>query len=122
MKIQRFLLGAALLGSLLSSSGFASVESYRQHYSVTRTDVPLPEKIVSPENLPRAYVGQVVRVALLVDEQGQPRDISVLDSRDHALTASIVEAVSQWRFTPAQANGRAIAKKIVLPIELRQRT
>ena len=120
MKTIKILLGAALLGSLLSSTVFASVENYRKNYQsvVTRTDIPLPAKVVAPSDLSRRYVGATVVLRLTVDEAGQPRDISVVQPIDPELSQSVIAAMAQWRFTPAQKDGKPVATRVELPIHL----
>ena len=118
MKTIKTLLGAALIGSLLSASVFGSVDDYRKLYYTTRTDVPLPVKVVNPTDLPRRYLDATVMLELTVDKSGQPRDITVLRPIDPELAQSLIPTLAQWRFSPAQRDGQPVTTRIVLPIKL----
>ena len=118
MKNTRLLIGAALLSTVVSIPAFASVEQYRQHYMVPRTDVPLPAKVVSPTDLSRCWIGTTVTLSLTVDSAGRPHDIAVLKPTDPELAKRVIAALAQWQFTPALENGTPVARKIVLPVRL----
>lgn len=120
MKTARILVGAALLGGLLSAPAFAAtnLQQYVEHYKVVRTDVPLPARVVNPTDVPRRYQGTVANFTLTVDETGRPRDIAMATPADPELASLLVPVVAQWRFTPAQSNGVPVAKRILLPIAL----
>lgn len=119
MKSAKLIVGAALLGGLLSAPAVAAtnLDRYVDHYKVVRTDVPLPAKVVDPTDLPARCIGTIVNVALTVDASGQPRDIT-LASDDAELASRLVPVVAQWRFTPALKDGVPVAKRIVLPLAL----
>lgn len=55
-----------------------------------------------------------------MDAAGQPGNIQVLSDRDPALAKRLVEAVSQWRFSPARQNGVAVGATIEMPLELQE--
>lgn len=57
-----------------------------------------------------------VTVALVVSSKGMPRDVRVVKGLDKDVDQSTVEAVEQWRFTPAQKNGKSVAVRISLDI------
>lgn len=71
---------------------------------------PLPQQ---PYNL-RTVSGEVV-VELLVDRQGRPQEISVVESSNPDLDAAVLRAIRQWQFSPAQRKGQAVQTKIKLP-------
>jgi periplasmic protein TonB len=61
-------------------------------------------------------VGSVI-IALVVSSKGVPKDPHVLKSLDKDLDQSAVDAVKDWRFSPARKDGKAIAVRISLQIE-----
>jgi protein TonB len=61
-------------------------------------------------------VGSVI-IGLIVSSKGLPRDLRVLKSLDKDLDQSALDAVQQWRFEPAQRDGKAIAVRISLQIQ-----
>jgi TonB family protein len=77
----------------------------------------VPIQVVSPEV--GAYdIGQVVSVEFVVDTAGHTQEISVKRSSDRAFADAVVDAVKQWRFTPAQHNGAPVATRVVLPVRV----
>jgi len=58
-----------------------------------------------------------VTVALVVSSKGLPKDVRVVKGLDKEVDQNTVEAVEQWRFAPAQKDGKPIAVKISLEIE-----
>jgi TonB family protein len=61
-------------------------------------------------------VGSVI-IALVVSSKGLPKDPHVVKGLDKDLDQSAVEAVKEWRFAPAQKDGKAIAVRVSLQIE-----
>ncbi|MGD0302704.1 MAG: energy transducer TonB [Bryobacteraceae bacterium] len=57
-----------------------------------------------------------VTVALVVSSKGMPKDVRVVKGLDPDVDQSTVEAVEQWRFTPAQKDGKPVAVRISLDI------
>ena len=58
-----------------------------------------------------------VTVALIVSSKGVPRNVHVVKGLDKEVDQNTIEAVEQWRFAPAQKDGKAVAVKISLEIE-----
>lgn len=111
----------AVLFSLVALSTLsASAKTEEQAYLETcRKDpgVPVPVAVVSPSVSPE-YAGVTVQLEFVVDVTGKPAEVSVKSETDSALAATVTEAVKQWRFTPAMANGVAVATKVALPIRI----
>lgn len=61
-----------------------------------------------------------VTVALVVSSKGAPRDVRVIKGLDKDVDQSAVEAVTQWRFAPAQKDGKPVAVRISLEITFHQ--
>jgi protein TonB len=57
-----------------------------------------------------------VTVALVVSSKGMPREVRVVKGLDKDLDQSTVEAVEQWRFAPAQKDGKPVAVRVSLEI------
>lgn len=79
---------------------------------------PKPVKVVQPK-LPKnadKFKGQKVLISVIVDETGQPRDWRIVDTPDDALADACVEAIAQWRFEPARANGQPVKVRVTVPL------
>jgi TonB family protein len=83
--------------------------------------VSAPRAIYSPEpEFSKAarkagYQGICV-LSLIVGDDGKPRDISVVRKLGMQLDEKAVEAVSNWRFEPAQKNGQPVAVQIQVEV------
>jgi protein TonB len=64
-------------------------------------------------------VGSVI-IALVVSSKGLPKDPHVVKSLEKSLDQSAVEAVKEWRFTPAQMDGKAIAVRVSVQIQFHE--
>ena len=107
------------LGALVPLA--ASAKSLEQAYleaSPKGPGVPVPVAVVSPSNVSADYAGTKVELAFTVDTKGMPVDFSVVASPDAAVARLIMDAVSKWRFTPAQKDGTPVATKVVLPVRI----
>jgi periplasmic protein TonB len=106
------------LGALLPFA--ASAKTLEQSYIDScrkGPDVPVPIEVVSPQ-VSGYDIGQAVRVEFVVDTTGHTSGISVTDTSDRGFAEAVVEAVKQWRFTPAQHNGSPVATRVVLPVRV----
>jgi periplasmic protein TonB len=61
-------------------------------------------------------VGSVI-IGLIVSSKGLPKNPQVLKSLDKDLDQSALDAVKEWRFAPAQKDGKPIAVRVSLQIE-----
>jgi TonB family protein len=110
----------AVLFSLVALAPFALAKTPEESYLEScRKDqgVPVPISVVSP-TVGSGYAGQTVEVEFIVDKTGLPTDLSVKSASDTTLGDAVVDAVKQWRFTPAQRNGVPVATKVVLPVRI----
>jgi TonB family protein len=112
------------LGALLPIA--ASAKTLEQSYIEscrTGTDIPVPIEVVSPK-VGGYDIGQAVVLQFVVDTTGHTSDISIKSATatssatDRGFAEAAVDAVKQWRFTPAQVHGTAVATKVVLPIRV----
>ena len=57
-------------------------------------------------------------VALMVDEKGRPSELKIVQSADETSDASVLRAVSQFRFRPATVSGMPTACPVNLTVEI----
>ena len=111
---------ALLLGLGALAPVAASAKTLEQSYIETcnkSAGIPVPVAVVAP--VAHSWdVGQEVKVGFVVNTAGYTSDISVVSSTDTDLADAVVAAVKQWRFTPAQRNGAAVATRVVLPVRV----
>jgi protein TonB len=110
----------AVLLSLAALAPFASAMTEEQAYleSCTKAPgIPVPIAVVTPSVGP-GYEGAIVQLEFIVDANGKPAQFSVKDTPDDMLARTVVEAVRQWRFKAAQADGKPIATKVLLPVKI----
>jgi TonB family protein len=104
---------AAPLALMAWSPEKAYVESYRN-----RTDTPVPTSVIMPE-VSSKFTGTQVVLEFVVDPTGKPTSItSVTPGANAELVATVTSAVSQWKFTPALVNGKPVARKVALPVNI----
>jgi TonB family protein len=78
---------------------------------------------VHPEYTPEAHAAKVtgtVKLTLVVDENGLPRDIKVVHPVGYGLDEKAIEAVKKWTFHPATKGGKAVAAPVVIDVDLKQ--
>ncbi len=106
------------LGALLPFA--ASAKSLEQSYIEScrkGTDVPVPVAVVSPQV--DAYdIGKSVQVEFVVDTTGHTTGVNIKSPADRDFAEAVVDAVKQWRFTPALHNGAPVATKVILPVRV----
>ena len=76
---------------------------------------PQPASTVDPLIAPTVYQGGTVVLRVGVTESGAVDGISVITSAP-ALTEPVVEAVRQWRFSPARLDGRPVAARTTVAV------
>jgi TonB family protein len=86
---------------------------------------PLPLKKVDPKYPPEfrtAHVeGEVVLYAI-IRKDGSVDSIQLVHSVDPQLDANAMEALAQWKFTPAERHGEPVDLEAVVHIPFRSRT
>lgn len=119
MKVVTKLAVLLAVGALLPFAAFAkSPEALYLENASKAPGVPVPVAVVSPTNVSPDYIGATVNLAFTVDAQGKPVDFMIMASPDAVLAKAVMDAVSKWRFTPAQKNGSAVATKVMLPVRV----
>jgi len=59
----------------------------------------------------------MVTLALVVDRDGLPQQICITNPPGAGLDASAVEAVSRWKFKPAEKDGQPVAVVIAIAVD-----
>lgn len=83
-------------------------------------EAPQPLRTVAPaypHDLRNQGVSGMVAVSVLIDDQGNVTEKSVAKSSHPGFEQAALDAVSQWKFKPAQKSGQAIAVRVVLPVK-----
>ena len=107
----KIIISALIASTLISTSALAAVGQVEVK--------PRPIHVVEPTDLPHRYIGETVNVMILLDESGQPSEVKLVDhANDSELAESLVPAIAQWKFSPAQKNGEAVSHRVMLPVEL----
>lgn len=79
--------------------------------------VPVPVTVVSP-SVGSEYNGASVHLEFVVDAAGKPADFSIKSATDDVLATAVLKAVKQWRFLPAELNGKPVATRVALPVKV----
>ena len=109
-----------LLGlSTLASVATKAATSEQTYIDTCRKGpgVPVPIAVVAP-SVSAEYTGATVELEFVVDKAGNPSDVSIKSATDKELAASVMDAVKQWKFKPADRNGSPVATKVVLPVKI----
>jgi len=101
------------LALLAKSPEKAYVDAYQG-----RSGIPVPVSVVMPEVASR-FAGEKVVLEFVVDPTGKPTLIaSTTPGADAELVASVTAAVAQWKFAPVLVDGKPVARKVVLPVNI----
>ncbi len=93
-----------------SAFGSASVGPKTGYESRPALPVIFPNPVVERADIPSGVAGDVI-VEVTIDEKGNVADTKVLESLGYGLEDKVLEALKNWRFTPAIMNGVAIASR-----------
>jgi protein TonB len=76
---------------------------------------------VNPEYSGKKGVGVKgsVAIALVVNSKGIPENPKVVQGLDPDIDKSAVEAIKQWRFSPAQKDKKPVAVKVTVEVQFR---
>ena len=109
------LLSAGLL-PLVAASASPVEEAYLES---CRKDpgVPVPIAVVSPA-VGSEFAGGSVQLEFLVKADGKPAEFSIKSATDDVLATAVLRAVKQWRFQPAKIDGKPVAVRVALPVNI----
>jgi len=68
------------------------------------------------EEARKARLQGYVRLTLVVDETGHPRDIRIVQSLGLGLDEEAIKAAAKWRFKPGMKNGKPVAVSAILDV------
>lgn len=87
-------------------------------YKVSEVDVlPFPLYQPEPEYRVRGAEERCL-VEFILNQDGQPTDITVISASNDRMRDPVMKAVSEWRFQPALAGERSVRMRLRLPIVL----
>jgi protein TonB len=66
-----------------------------------------------------AKVSGSVLLSLVVDQNGDAQEIQVARSLDEGLDQNAIEAVRQWRFSPATEDGKPVSFPVKIEVNFR---
>lgn len=120
MKMNKIFLAAALTGGLLSTSAFATTtHAHGQMNAAIKFEAPVPIRTADPIELPERHSGSSVKLTMTIDEFGRARNVRVASTNDQSSYRQLLDTVSQWQFTPARKDGKAVSARIELPLEVK---
>lgn len=67
----------------------------------------------------KARIQGSIDLSLVVDEKGDPQDLTVEIPLGAALDAKAIEAVRAWRFQPGQKNGVPVSVRAIVQVNMR---
>ena len=110
-------LSISLLLAPLALSAKTPETSYVESYQ-GRSGIPVPISVVTP-SVDARFAGQEIMVQFVVDTTGKPTFISSASpDANRELVASVLDAIEQWEFAPALADGKPVARKVTLPVKI----
>ncbi len=118
MKAVKKLVVLLSVGALLSVAASASTPE-QAYLDTCNKDpgVPVPITVVSPA-VGSEFNGGSVLLEFVVDAAGKPAEFSIKSASDDVLATAVVKAVKQWRFLPAELDGKPVATKVALPVRI----
>ncbi len=84
-----------------------------------RLEPPVPVRTTAPdypEDMRRAGVSGLVMVNCLIDEKGSVQDMKVEKASNDQFVKPAMQALSKWRFKPAQRDGAKVSTRVSIPI------
>lgn len=105
--------GLAVIAATGGGAGFAA--QFAAQDEVFEDAVPL--HTVDPVVSPMVHQGGTVVLRVAVTAAGRVADVEVVNGFP-ALTGPVVDAVTQWRFTPARLNDRPVPGKTTVVVHV----
>ena len=115
----RFLLIGCCAATLLPAQADLEETVYDLGPDITPPRVVKQVNPTYPTNRGVKAVGSVI-IGLVVSSKGLPRDPHVVKGLDKDLDQSAVEAVKEWRFSPAEKDGKPIAVRVSVEIQFHE--
>lgn len=107
-----------LLSLVSLTACLAAAPAFAADAAVTQFDKPPTPVLTPPPAFPSEKKGTTGIVALIVvvNVDGSVAEATVSKSTDAAFEAPSLEAISKWKFKPAEVNGQPVKSKITVPI------
>jgi protein TonB len=74
---------------------------------------------VYSEEARQAALGGTVKLVVIVDENGKPKDLKVKRSLGLGLDEAAIEAVKQWLFRPGMKEGKPVSVQAYIDVNFR---
>ena len=112
MHIKNTLALLSIIGCLAAAPAFAEEEA------TTKFDRPPMPLKTPPPNYPDSMkgTGGMVSLVVIINSDGTVAEARVTKSSDVAFEAPSLEAISKWKFKPAEVNGQPVKCKITVPL------
>jgi len=110
-----------------NKNGYAEIDSHKAFKENSDYEEAIYDSSILKNNPPkypaiarRNREEGLVLVEVLIDEDGQLKDLKIIKSSEsEILDRAAVGAISEWSFIPAKKAGVAIISKIVIPINFK---
>ncbi|HEX2861623.1 MAG TPA: TonB family protein [Lacunisphaera sp.] len=105
------------MGDIDQAPGFNWERVLKEIYEPRELDSPVrAREVVRPANpikaIPSAGDRNIVKIDFVIDATGKPRMPVVVSSPHDAFAQAAIDALIQWRFTPPQRWGKAVAVQL----------
>ena len=114
--VENFADAALMQGGTLEYAMMGSEPAETSAPRLTRT----VELSLSPQELAEQPAQTKVVVHAIVDVNGVPRNVAVTQSGGHVIDRRAVEAVNQYRFTPATVDNKATWSTVSIAIQIQK--
>jgi len=107
---------------LISCRASKSKESAEDLFKAAGITMPACVHCPSPAYTDEARAAKIqgsVKFDVLVDEQGKPKRIVVIQGDQYDLTAKALEAMKNWKFKPAMKDGKPVTVCVVVEVSFR---
>jgi protein TonB len=111
--------GVIKVKTIAFAAAFASIAFSTAARADSRLEPPVPVRTVAPDfpnDLRSRGITGVVMVNVLIDAQGNPKDMKVTRSSNVAFEGPAVEALGKWKFKPAERGGTIVPLRVMIPI------
>ncbi len=97
----------------------ASGSAYRIGNGVSPPGIVYKVEPEYSEEARRMHFQGTVKLAVVVDAEGKPRDIRVIQPLGLGLDRKAIDAVSKWRFSPGRKDGRPVPVQARIEVNFR---
>jgi protein TonB len=98
--------------AILTVAMLSPLSAFQEPYAVGNgVSAPSPTVRVQPAYTAEAKAAKIqgtVTLRLVVDRNGEPRDVEVVKPLEPGLDLNAMQAVTQWRFEPGRKDGLAV--------------